>query len=320
MIYIIQGEEEYFIREKIKELTKETAGEIVRFQGSDKSFDIVSMLDACSYNSLFGDRTTVLVEDPYFLIRKIDDKEYEMLEKYVRNPLYDTDLILYTLQNGFGKRLKAYKMVSENAQIIELNHYDTKNFISYARTRLNEENIKLNSEAENVLISLCRNDATLFNSNLEILKLYPEQITSQAVARLCTSASMDDSFELINALTSRDITKAVSIERKMLAENDSILGLIALLSGQLRYLYHVAYLSSSGKRKHEIQEITGSKEYRVTMALKTLEKLNKRQIMELLARLSDLDCKCKSDSSVSGISRFELFMINLMNRGEHAVY
>ena len=46
---------------------------------------------------------------------------------------------------------------------------------------------------------------------------------------------------------------------------------------------------------------------------KTLEKLNRQQILELLSELSQLDIKCKSDSSISDASRFELFIIDLMN-------
>ena len=39
------------------------------------------------------------------------------------------------------------------------------------------------------------------------------------------------------------------------------------------------------------------------------------QIIELLAKLSDLDLKCKSDSSVQENTRFEMFILELLQKG-----
>lgn len=319
MIYVIHGQEEYFIRQKIAEITSSNDSEIIEFDGLDRNFSIQQMLDACVSNSIFYEKTIVLVNQPFFLVKKCDDDQLEMLKKYVDNPLYETDLVLYTYSDNFNSRLKAYKMILNNAQEIICGSLDNRNFGDYARSRLNEEGIKLNNESVSLLINICKRNATLLNQNIEILKLYPDTITTQALISLCTAADESESFDLINALTNSDISTSIRLVRKMMNDNDSILGIISLLSGQLRYLYHVGYLSSIGKKKYEIQEITGSKEYRVSMALKTLENLSLRQIMELLHQLSDLDCKSKSDNSLSDVSRFELFILNLLNRGNHAV-
>ena len=318
MIYIIQGQEECFIKNKIDEIINTNQGEIIQFEGSDKSFSIDMMLDACMSNSLFSDKTIVLVNQPYFFIKKIEDKELEILEKYVQNPIYETELILYTYANNFNSRLKAYKLVSENAHVIRCDSLDHKNFPNYLNQRLNEEKLKLNNDSVRTLSMMCKNNATLLNQNIEILKLYPEEINSKVISKLCTADTDYESFDLINALVNKDVTKSISLERLMLRENDSVLGIISLLSGQLRFLYHVAYLSSIGKTKAEIMDITSSKEYRISMALKTLENLSMQQIIKLLNDLSILDCQSKSDNSISDVSRFELFILNLMNRSTYA--
>ena len=128
MIYVIDGKEEYFIKEKINEIIKDKNAEIVKFDGSDKNFSIDEMLEACESNSLFSNETVVLVNQPYFLNKKIEDKELERLYQYIDNPIYETDLIFYTYEDNFNSKLKAYKTILGNAQHIKLDGLDYKNF------------------------------------------------------------------------------------------------------------------------------------------------------------------------------------------------
>ena len=314
MIYIITGEEECFIRDRINEIIKSNGNDPIRFDGRDKDFSYDALVDSCLGNSLFSSGSLVLVEEPDFLIKKVDDRKLEAVYDYVKNPIYETDLIFYTYQNNFNSRLKSFKTINDNAQLITLNSYDYSNFNSYVRTRLNEEGLKLNNEAVSVLSNICKRSATLLNSNLEVLKLYPEQITAQVINKLCTVSDDNDSFELVNALTNKDISKAIATERKLLNENDSALSVIGLLASQLRYLYQIAYYISLGKKKSEIMELCNINEYRYNKAVATTNVLDKRQIIKLLAQLSDLDIKCKSDNSVSDNSRFELFILELLKK------
>ncbi|MBP5280317.1 MAG: DNA polymerase III subunit delta, partial [Erysipelotrichaceae bacterium] len=251
---------------------------------------------------------------PDFLIKKVDDKKLESVYSYCEKPVYETDLIFYTYQNNFNNRLKSFKTINENAQLITLNSYDYKNFNSYVRTRINEEGLKMNNEAINLLANICKRSATLFNNHLEVLKLYPEAVTVQAIQKLCTASDDNDSFELINALTNKDISKAIATERRLLSENDSALSVIGLLASQLRYLYQIAYYVSAGKKKSEIMELCNINEYRYNKAIQTVNVLDKKQIIKLLSQLSELDIKCKSDNSLSDNSRFELFILELLKK------
>ena len=297
MIYIIQGQEQCFIKDKLKEITSSSESEVVYFDGSDKNFSIGALLEACEGNSLFSQGSIVLVDQPFFLIRKSDEKQLQ--------PLLD----------NFSAKLKVYKAIAKNAQVITLNSLDYKNFNNYVRSRLNEEKVDISSDAAYQLNSICKRNATLFNQNIEILKLYPGKIDLKAVNKLCTASDENDSFELINALTAKDVSKAIYLERKMMTANDSILSVIGLLANQLRFLYQIAYLSSKGKNRKQILDETGVNEYRLNKAFESLRNLRKEQIISLLAKLSDLDISCKSDSSLPDASRFELFILEFLKRG-----
>ena len=315
MIYIIQGQEQCFIKDKLKEITSSSESEVVYFDGSDKNFSIGALLEACEGNSLFSQGSIVLVDQPFFLIRKSDEKQLQPLLDYISKPLYDTQLVFYTYLDNFSTKLKVYKAIAKNAQVITLNSLDYKNFNNYVRSRLNEEKVDISSDAVYQLNSICKRNATLLNQNIEILKLYPGKIDLKAVNKLCTASDENDSFELINALTAKDVSKAIYLERKMMTANDSILSVIGLLANQLRFLYQIAYLSSKGKNRKQILDETGVNEYRLNKAFESLRNLRKEQIISLLAKLSDLDISCKSDSSLPDASRFELFILEFLKRG-----
>ena len=315
MIYIIQGQEECFIKDKIKEIVSGQESEVTSFDGSDKSFSISQVLEACTGNSLFSSGSIVLVDQPYFLIKKSDEKEIKELLDYCKKPLYDTQLIFYTYLNNFNSKLKAYKQIAENAQVFNLNSLDYKNFSTYVRTRINEEKLRMSNDAAYYLNTICKRNATLLNKNLEVLKLYPEKIDGKVISKLCTASDENESFDLINAITSKDVSKAVSIERRMLNENDSALSVIGLLANQLRFLYQIAYLQSINKNRREILEICNIQDYRLNKANEALNVLNMDQIMELLKKLSELEFSCKMDNSIPDSTRFELFIMELLKKG-----
>ena len=318
MLYIIEGEEQVFIKKKINEIIAKQQAEIVEFDGNNKNFDLLDMINACKSNNLFSEKTIVLVKDAPFLTKKIDEKELKPLFDYVENPLYETDLIFYSLDNNHNSKLKAYKAILKNAQLFVLDSFDYKNFNTYVNQQCNLYNLKINNDAIYLLNTICKRDATLLNQNIEILSNYPEVITTQVIRKLCTASDDNNSFDMINAIVNNDISKAIAIERSMLSENDSIISIIGLLASQLRFLYQLSYYLSLGKNKNEILEITKCSEGRYNKSVESLRKLDMNKIIYLLSELSHIDILCKSDNSVSDITRFELFILNLMKENTYA--
>lgn len=318
MIYIIEGEETIFIQDKINQLIGQIDYDVIRFDGNDKKFTISMMVEACKTGSLFSSKNLVLVKDPLFLCKKVDEKELEILSDYISNPIFETDLVFYTYDNKFNSKLKAYKNVATNAEILKYNSYDYKNFNLYVNQEVNKKHLNINNDAISLLTQMCKRSATLLQQNLDVLSNYPEKITVQVVNKLCTYSDDNDSFELINAITNKDISKVIYLERRMLRDNDSIFSVIGLLSSQLRFLYHLSYLNSLGYRSSQIIDEMNISEYRYTKSLESLRKLSMKQIIELLDQLSILDIKCKSDDSISDQSKFELFILNLLGKKKYA--
>ncbi len=318
MIYVIKGSEELAIRKQIDKICQGEDLDIVRISGDDE-FLIDEIIDACNGKSLFASKSIVLVKDPYFLINKVDENKLEKFYKYLENPAYDSDLVLYSLEDKINTKLKAYKKVIENAELFNFEEYDRKQFNSFAYYELNASKLDINKEAVYLLIDICRNDSSLFMQNIDVLKNYPGKIDSDVINKLCTASDDINSFDLINAITDNDLDKAINLERTMLENSDDgILGIISLLAGQLRFLYQFSYLLSKNYDKKAILDEMKMSDYRYSKSLETIKKLKMPQILEMLKSLSDLDIACKSDFSLKDSSKFELLIIQLLMKREYA--
>ncbi len=313
MIIVIDGTEAFLIDRKIHELIK-GCDNVVRFNGSDNDFSVNALLEACDTSSLFAENTKVLVNEPGFLVKKEkgEDKEndsVEAFENYIDNPNYASDLIIYTYNSNFSKTSKIYKHLILNAQQITLNALDQNNFRNEAMSLLKDYKLNITNEAVERLIDNAAGSTTALISSLDVLKNYPDKIDEKCVDALTTREIDSDIFDLINALVTKDLNKSITLLRGLFKANTSVFMIIAVLAGQLRFLYQVDYYLSKKYSYDEIADILKCKRFRVQKAVSNLAGMSRYQIIDLLSRLSDIDSLNKSDASITPEDRFELYIV-----------
>lgn len=311
MIYIIKGEEKHLIKDKLKEFSS-TDRSLVKLDGQSVDFTIAKMVDACKQIDLFADFNTVLVKDAPFLIDKYDGKDINILLDYINNPLYECDLVFYTYDNLYNEKLKLFKEIANNAQVLRYERFKKGDYQNKCKRMLNEALIKLDYESYSYLVDNCFPDLDLFSRNLEILKLYPDKLDIFVLKSLISIKDEQDIFKLINAITAKNVSLAITLVKKYLKYDDNILGLISLLSNQLRLLYSISYYQSIGKTKNEIQELLNINPYRLQKAYESISNFDMKEILSLLNKLAQLDYNIKVDSSLDDKLRIELFILELL--------
>ena len=313
MIYLIFGSEIYLIDKKIKEISnKNKDADIVKVDASIKGFNYKQILESCMDVGLFASRSVVLVKDPLFLKKKIEDKNVDELIEYCSKPIYENDLVFYTYDNDFKKVLKSYKDIVKNAKVFECNA-NPKTYYVDCLNIVKEKDLVLDKKVLNILIDSCSPSLTLFNQNLDVLCLYPDKLDEDVTKRLITSNNEENVFNLINALTKKNISSAIKSLNKIISNDNNINGLIALLASQLRFLYEVSYYNEKSYSINEIMEYTGVKNrYRIDKAFETLDNLNMKEIINLLSKLADLDYQSKTSSDLNDKLKMELFIVSLI--------
>ncbi|MDO4501379.1 MAG: DNA polymerase III subunit delta [Erysipelotrichaceae bacterium] len=314
MIYIISGNEPILIDFKIEEIIKNnTDADIVKMDAALKNFSVQDLINTCTDVGLFSLKKLILVKEPYFFIKKSDEKEMEKLAEYCSHPIYETDLVFYTMENVFNERLKIFKDVLKNAQHIKLNQYKAADFSNECISLMNKRKIKMARGAYNVLLNACNNSLSIFNQNLDVLELYPDQIDEEVVKSLLISSDEVNTFDLINAICAKNLEKALMLVDKILMVDENVNGLIALLASQLRFLYEVAYYNAKGDKINAIMDKVNTKSrYRIEKALETLANLKKKEILSLLNKLAEIDLRIKTSSDLSQRMLFELFIVKMI--------
>ena len=312
MVYLIFGNELYLIDKEIKKICdKNSDYELIKIDASSKNFDYKYILDSCLNVGLFSVGSIVLVKDPLFLKKKVEDKALDELIKYCSSPIYENELVFYTYDNDFKKSLTSFKEIKKNAKTIECN-INPKTYDMDCKNIYKEKNINLNKKVLDLLIGSSRPSLSLFKQNLELLSLYPDTIDEDATLKLITSNKEEDVYNFINALTRKDITSAFKSLERLMFIDDNVNGLITLLSMQLRFLYEVSYYKEKSFSIEEVMEKTGIDNfYRISIAFRTLNNLNMKEILSLLNKLADLDYKCKTNSDLNDKLKMELFVVSL---------
>ena len=278
MIFIIHGAETYLINKKINEIIEDNKdSEISRYNGLDKSFTVNEMINACTNIGLFSSKTLVLVRDPFFFINKTNEKDAEMLLEYCNGPIYECDLVLYTLDDSFNTKLKLFKDVSVNAQVIKYDHLKPGAFNSACYEILKKRKLNFSRQIVNQLINSANNDLMVFDQDLDVLSLYPDELNSEVLEKMLISADFNNVYALINALTSKKVSLALMLTDKLLAYDDNIHGLISLLGSQLRFLYEVSYYDKHGMPVDEIMDrVHTNSRFRIDKAFEALSYLKER--------------------------------------------
>jgi len=310
MIYLLEGNEPYLIKQKIRNIVpfNDVDSSIYEFNGNDKDFNINDVLASCDGISLLSSKAYVLVMDPPFLIKK-DDKDIDQFLNYCLKPNYETDLIIYTYDNLFNRTLKSYKTIIKNAEHIICDQLDNYNFKSSCKQYVLKKKLNIKDDALNTLINKCNCSTTTFIANVDILENYPCSIDEKCVEKLCSYDITEDIFNLINNLSSLNITKSIEILHNLYNHDFSVFYIIATLSSQLRFIYEVSYYYEKGYLSNKIANVLNANQYRVDMTLKRMVGLNTDTIIEILSKLSKLDELNKLDSSIEPNDRFELFII-----------
>ena len=314
MIYIISGSDSYLIDQKLNEIIKQNKdADVIKVDASGKTFSYYEILDSISSVGLFALKSVVLVKDPSILKRKVEnDPSVDELIDYCKKPIYENVLVFYTYENDFKKTLKAYKDISNNADVIDLK-IDPKNFYSLCLGVAKKYSFKLDNNCFNTVYKACNNSLTLFKQNMDILELYPDKITQDVVDALLISSNEENVFNLINALTNKKVSDSIYFAKRILSNDSNINGLISLLAGQLRFLYEVSFWSKTDSNPNYIADKMDVKSvYRVQKALESLRYLRGNEIMALLDKLANLDYKSKVNSDYDDTLKLELFIVGLI--------
>ena len=300
-LYLLEGDNSFLINKEITKIIDNTDLEIIRFDLENNTIDdVIETLD--TYD-MFGKQKLVMVSNPIFLNNVVESFSIDKFIKYLNNP---SDNILILISNKINKRLKLVKDILPYFNYIELKELNIYDFI-----KSNLNNYKMDNITINYFINRVGNNYHTIENELNKLKLLKEDtkiITKEDIDLICKKNIQDSIFDLIDFILSKQKDKVIDLYNHFINNGTEVFGILILLSNQIRLIYNVKVLSKYND--FEIANILDVKEYPVKLARNKGLRYSKKELLDLLYNLGNMDEDIKSGKQLPNIS-FLSFILNM---------
>jgi DNA polymerase-3 subunit delta len=209
-VYLLQGEESYFIDQLTNLLIENVLDESERdfnqsvFYGMDT--DIGTVINACKRYPMMSDRQLVVVKEAQGL-KNIDD-----LVHYVKHPLGSTVLVINFKHGKLDGRKKLSGEIGKIGTVFESKKMYDNQIPSFVTTYLRDRNVKIDLKAAQLLTDYLGNDLSKLTNELEKLIIsLPEKnaaITVELIEKNIGISKDYNNFELQKAIANKDVLKA----------------------------------------------------------------------------------------------------------------
>ncbi|MFV0274840.1 MAG: DNA polymerase III subunit delta [Bacilli bacterium] len=282
----IWSNDPFIIKQKIKEIGK--GFEIINHDYKNVTPNF--LINEIGSISLFGNKKCVVVNNCTFLNKK--DDNIEILFNYLRNNNI-INIIIFTSNTTFDKRLKNTKALIEESNFIEI---DSKKIdkIILIKNRFSKFKYKIDLESIKLINEYTKGDINSIYNEIEkliMLCLETKQITVKDVKSIVTKYPEDDIFKLLNAFTSNNKKEILEVYDQLIESGIEQTVIMSNLASSLRVIYTV-YLNENLNDK-QIATESGLHLYRIKLARTYCKTFSLEKVKYLLNKLYEMDLKIK---------------------------
>ena len=226
------------------------------FAGTTSAREALSVLMSPGF---FSPSSTVIIHD----VDKYGSNDATVISSYIEKPDPQSALILTA--HTLDKRKSLYKKIAKSAvHLLDFKPTRDDEMADWIRAIATQKGKRIDAAAIDALI---RNvGANLGIASMEVKKLISyvgdqTAITASHVEELVGRSRVDSAFDLSQAISERNATRALSVANNLLEEGESEIGLIALLRWQILRILRAKDLELGGIPRNEIPAAVGVRFY-----------------------------------------------------------
>jgi DNA polymerase III subunit delta len=254
-VYYIFGPENYLKDIVLKEISgrfkspgSEDFDSIILHADTNSAVNALEQLEMMPFMAKF--RFVVLKN---FDTMKTSDKL--LIAEYIQNPV-PTSILVLTAEK-IDERTKANKMISEKViKIICRSPYSSAHILNWLNAEIRKKQILMDNDSKELFTRSIELDYQLAANELEKLIIYTKgknSITIEDVNETVGKSRTNKVFDLQNEIGKRNLEKSLTILENMIANNESAVFVIIMLSTFFRTLWRVKALQKSNLSNSEIE-------------------------------------------------------------------
>ena len=304
--YLIISTDKIVINSKINDIVnkiKDASKEIIKMDLSTDTLDDV-LEELNTYNFLSDLKVVILYNALFIEGDSSFDKEIKKISKYLENP--SDNIFIMVAEKKSTK--KSIEELLKNVTVID------DNISTDLLIKNNLDGFKMDSRTIKYLIDICHGNNEKIINELNKLKLYKmddptKLITNKDIDLIVIKEYDDNVFDLVNAITNRNKTKALELYQR-LKDKEDITSLVGAIASKIRTLYSIKIMRDKKYTIDEMAEILNVKKAAVSISLETCDNYSNKRLLTLLSELSDIDVKSKTGTRNIDL-QFKLFLMNL---------
>lgn len=295
-IYLLQGEESFFIDDLTNLLDKSVLTEAEKdfnqtiFYGVDS--DVRSIISACKRYPMMSKHQVIIVKEAQRLAN------IELLELYAKNPLMSTILVINYKHGTIDGRKSVVKAIDKAGVIFDSKRLYENKIPAFISSYFQERSIQIDMKATQMLVDYVGNDLSKLVKELEKLEVVlsgkAQKITSEVIEDNIGISKDYNNFELIKAIANKDKLSAYKIVNyfdKNQKDNPLVMTLYALIY-YFNNLVECFWLTQRSEQA-VMNTLNFRNTYMTQDYMAGLRNYNVNEVMKIISNLRTFDAKSK---------------------------
>jgi len=300
-VYLLQGPEEFVKRSAVEKLREAIlpAGLEILNETVLEGTGVSGIIESAETLPVMCDKRLVFVKEWALLTgakAKDEADEAEKFEKWLPGSP-DTCITVFLLRGEADKRKKIYKAFEKHAKIVTFSYLTDGEIAKWIASRLKPKKKVMKAEAVNALIFLAGRDLTRLSGEVDKLAAFvgeKGEISKEDISSAVTPSAESNVFYMIDALVAGNAKRAYELLNAMLDAGEGPIGILAMITRQLRLMTHVKLMRDEGLPLGEIEKRCALQHFVAQRVYAQCAKLNAKKLEEGYRMGVESDFEAKS--------------------------
>ena len=263
---LLHGEEEYIKETALSRLRAALLPEglemmnEVTFEGAVEENVIT---EACDTLPFMAERRLVIVKEHPLMLNGAKGGDGARLIAYL-DELPDYVMLAFVVRGGADMRRRLPAAIAKRGGAVIFKPMEERDIAAFLRREARKQDKKLSDSAAQRLIFLCGNELSMLTRELEKAAAYvgdKEEIATADIDAIAVPGLEANVYHMVDALLDGKNARAEEMCRTLLRDGESPVRILAILTRNLRQLYHARVLLDAKRPRPEIEKAVGVSGY-----------------------------------------------------------
>ena len=324
-LYLFYGPEDYLKKHYADSIEKSLLTEDLKALNKvvlEGRVEINRVMDNCETLPIFSERKVVLVKNSGLFkpAKKAGDtaKKGKPANDDLSVLLQDlpSHVCLVFYEQEIDKRIKAIDAIKKHGLVVEFAYQKPDELVKWVIKRFRATGVDIDMATASRLVENCEQGMTEILSEVEKLSAYlggKQKVSLQDIEKVCTKSIKSRIFDLTDAISDKDSSKALKLLNDMVVLKEPIPKILFMIARQFRQILQVKLLNAEGSNTGEIASKLGLAPFIAGKILKQAGSFSVERLKKAMETCLEFDIAVKT-GKLEDMTAAELLIIEFSSK------